>query len=350
MVDETAKLDTTLLRGFRYGCRPACGLCCFAEPRADLPERRELLRIAPATEFVETGGASYLRAHPNGGACGLLQDLRCSAHGARPHPCREFPIHVHLGTRLQASLVLSCPGVELDSLLEGASYAQRAPPVGFESELASVERRVGPALARRLSEAGRRRGRLARALEREGRWVDENDVRRILRSRVPHPGPADYPVPDPPLADDGLELLPLYFDGRAGPVALAVGLGGWEALELRPSGGVERHLGVVPPPSSPPSLAPPAEKLLTGYLRYFLERDLLFASVLPRMAEVGEGTVTDWVEEELRGIGAIVVSRAIVRSKLNGVGVEPLTATTLADGIRATDQDLMDVPTWGDRL
>jgi hypothetical protein len=68
------------------------------------------------------------------------------------------------------------------------------------------------------------------------------------------------------------------------------------------------------------------------------------------MAEVGEGTVTDWIEEELRGIGATVVSRAVARSKLSGMGVGPLPATALAAGIRATDQDLMDVPTWGDRL
>jgi Fe-S-cluster containining protein len=350
MTGTELSLDTTLLQGFRYRCRPGCGLCCFAEPRVDPAERAPLLRIAPAASFVETGPATYLRAFPEGGSCRLLRDLRCSAHEARPHPCREFPVHVHVGTRLQASLVLSCPGVDLGRLRDPTAYDARVPPVGLDSELASVEARIDPTFLRRLTDAGRRRGRLVRALEREGRWVEEAEVRRALRRRIPLPTRVDFPVEDPLAADDGLERLPLYFDGRPGPVALAGGLGGWEALELRPAGGVARRLGVVPPPDSPPHLDRPAEKLLAGYLRYFLERDLLFASVLPRMAGVGEGSVLDWVEQELRTIGATAVSRAAVRAKLTGGSAETLTENDLERGIRATDQDRMDVPTWGDRL
>ncbi len=180
--------------------------------------------------------------------------------------------------------------------------------------------------------------------------MEEEEVRRSLRARTPLPVPTDFPVADPPSANDGLELLPLYFDERAGPVALAAGLGGWEALELRPSGGIARHLGVIPPPSTLPSLDSRGERLLIGYLRYFLERDLLFASVIPQMAESDEGSVEEWIEAELRGIGATVVSRAVVRSKLRGGADEPLTESAVAAGIRATDQDLLDVPTWGDRL
>jgi len=257
---------------------------------------------------------------------------------------------VHVGLRLQASLVLSCPGVDLSVLSETTPYPQRAAPRGFESELRSAGNRIGPGVARRLVEAGRRRGRLVRALEREGRWVEEEEVRAALREDLPSPGPDDFPVGDPPSADYGLERLPLFFDGRPGPVGLASGLGGWEALELRSGGGVERHLGVVPPPSSPPPLDAGASRLLQGYLRYFLERDLLIASALPRMLDRPGGTVTEWVEEELREIGAIAVSRAVVRTKLAGRGQGSLAAADLESGIRATDQDLMDVPTWGDRL
>jgi len=350
LTEDEDLLDTNLLRGFRYACRPDCGLCCFAEPRVYPPERARLLRIAPVPEFVEGGGATYLRARPEGGACGLFVDLRCSAHGTRPHPCREFPIHVHLGHRLQASLVLSCPGVGLEELGDARPFDVREDPVGLDAEMASVLGRIESASPRRLREAGRRRARLVRTLERAGRWVEEEEVRAELRGAIPFPGTVDYPVEDPPSADDGLELLPLYFDGRSGPVALAGGLGGWEALELRSSGGVARHLGAIPPPSVPPRIAREGEALLRGYLAYFLERDLLFASVVPRMVEAEEGSVTEWIEEELRRIGATVVSRALVRAKVSGGGINPLTSAEIADGIRATDQDLMDVPTWGDRL
>jgi Fe-S-cluster containining protein len=344
------RLDIELLNGFRYACQPSCGLCCFAQPRVEPEERPELLRIAPATEFVESGGASFLRANLEGGACQLLHGSRCSVHSARPHPCREFPVHVQLGPRLQASLVLSCPGVELSSLAETESYSSRSAPLGFDSELQAVRERIDLGSTRRMKEAERRRGRIVQSLEREGRWVDEDAVRTDLRTRLPFPEPEDFPAEDPPTASEGLELLPLYFDGRAGPVALAEELGGWEALELRASGGVERHLGRVPPPTVPPKLDPEAQRSLSGYLRYFLERDLLLASVVPRMAESDVGTVTEWVEEELRRIGATVVSRAVVRAKIGGAVGERLSRREVESGIRASDQDLLDVPTWGDRL
>jgi Fe-S-cluster containining protein len=350
MIGPVPRLHTDLLRGFRYACRPGCGLCCYAEPRVDPTEKAELLRIAPLTETVEATGASYLRARPEGGACQFLRSNRCSVHALRPHPCKEFPVHVHVGERLQATLVLSCPGVELGTLRDRSLRQELPTPVGLDSELAAVGRRLDPSVTRRMDEARRRRTRLVRVLDRAGRWMEEEEVRSALRGKIPVAAAADYPAEDPPAAEEGLEFLPLYFDGRGGPVGLAEGLGGWEALELRPSGGVERLVGVVPPPASPPALEPPAIGLLSGYLAYFLERDLLFASILPRMAEVSEGTVRDWVEEELRAIGAMVVSRGSVRAKLAGHPGEPLTEADIEAGIRATDQDRLDVPTWGDRL
>jgi Fe-S-cluster containining protein len=351
MVDgDPFPLDIGLLHGFEYACQPACGLCCFAEPRVEPEERSVLLRIAPAAKFMESQSATYLASYPEGGACNLLRDSRCSAHAVRPHPCQEFPVTVHLGSRLQATLVLGCPGVDLAALEQPGAFSTRAPPRGFESELASVRYRIGPHLARRWKEGARRRSRIVRTLERTGRWVDEEEARFELRDRPLGPGPEDFPAQNPPPAEEGLDRLPLFFDGRKGPVALAEGLGGWEALELNPTGGVERHLGQIPPPTHPPRLEPGAERLLEGYLRYFLERDVLFASLLPRLLETEEGTVTEWAAMELRTIGALVISRAVVRAKLRGASGDRLSRDDLAAGIRASDQDLLDVPTWGDRL
>ncbi len=160
-----------------------------------------------------------------------------------------------------------------------------------------------------------------------------------------------FPVADPPSADDGLDLLPLFFDGRGAPVALARALGGWEFLELRPEGGVARSLGVVPPPDRAPSLEPNAARLLEGYLGYWLRRDALFGAVHLQMLRSAEaGTVTERVEGELEGIGALVLSRAEVRAKLRRGTVDRLSRSEVADGIRATDQDLLDRDSWGDRF
>jgi len=91
-------------------------------------------------------------------------------------------------------------------------------------------------------------------------------------------------------------------------------------------------------------------RLLEGYLRYFLERDALFGTVLSDLEVGGPHSVADEIAAELRAIGALVLSRAEVRGKVLGTSTGTLTERDIADGIRATDQDLLDRPTWGDHL
>jgi Fe-S-cluster containining protein len=340
-------IDVALLTGFGFGCRPDCGLCCYAEPRVLAAERTKLLQIAPATGFRGAGTDQFISSQGEGGACGLLSENRCGAHRARPHPCREFPLTVHVGDRLQATVVLSCPGVALGVLGDPS----RAESSGFPTELAALRERLDTATARRLEASRRRRRKVQRALSDEGRWEEEDDVRLRVERSLPTPTADDFPVLDPPAVEEGLHLLPLFFDGRAAPVALAQALGGWELLELRPQGGVARTLGVVPPPERMPSLAPDAARLLRGYLGYWLRRDALFGAVhLEMLRSPDDSSVTERIEQELRGIGALVLARAEVRAKLRRDPVDRLTSAELAAGIRATDQDLLDRATWGDRF
>lgn len=143
--------------------------------------------------------------------------------------------------------------------------------------------------------------------------------------------------------------LPLFFDGRRAPVALANRWGSWELLELSPTGG-GASLGVIPPPERCPELRPPAVALLDGYLDYVLERDAFLASVQLAALEAEDGTVADWARADLVELGAVVLARGSVRAKLAGRGNGPLTVEDVANGIRATDMDWLDRPTWGDRL
>jgi Fe-S-cluster containining protein len=343
------ELDTALLDGFGFECRDDCGLCCYAEPRVRASERAALLRIVPEAEFVEGDRGTFLASRPDGGACGLLAECRCTAHTARPAPCREFPVTTHLGVRIQATLVLSCPGLDLGGLATwrpgGSSHGR-----GLDAEVGALRSRIDGSVVRRLSEAARRRTRVARILRSAERWVDEEDVRKVLRRALPTPGPEEFPVEDPPAAEDGLVALPLFFDGRAGPVALATDIGGWHLLELRPGGGVERTIGVVAPPTTVPLTTPDAAAVLEGYLRYWLERDLLFGATHLAMLESDAGDVTEWVAAELRSVGATVLARADVRARARYGERRQLTADDVRDGIRATDQDLLDRDSWGDRL
>jgi len=259
-------------------------------------------------------------------------------------------VTIHVGERLQATLVLTCPGIDLHVLTDRSVGEASTPPVGLDPELASVRRRIDGTTVRRIEEARRRRRRIAIALARSGQWMEEAEVRDAFRKRLPWPTHHDFPVDDPPEADEGLELLPLFFAGRTGPLALAAGLGGWEVLELRPEGGREPPLGILPPPSRPPDVDRGGRRLLEGYLRYFLERDALFGTVLSDLEVGGPHSVADEIAAELRAIGALVLSRAEVRGKVLGTSTGTLTERDIADGIRATDQDLLDRPTWGDHL
>jgi hypothetical protein len=346
----TPALDVRLLAGFDFACRPDCGLCCYAEPRVEPAERSRLLAIEPETEIVGGPPGGFLRARGDGGACPFLAGNRCRVHRDRPSACREFPVSVHLGRRLQASVVLSCPGVTLGPLSAPVRDSAVNVRVGFVEELGSVRARIDSRTERRRLDAGRRRRQLARKLDADGRWVDEEEVRRSVRRAVPSVTDRHFPVDDPPEAAEGLAALPLFFDGRAAPVAIAGTVGGWELLQLREEGGVAHSLGVFPPPRRPPTLTAGAQRLLTGYLRYWLERDALFGLVLLDAADGDEGDVTDWVRDELCRIGAVTLSRASVRAQGRKGDGSHLDESDVALGIRAADQDLLDRPTWGDRL
>jgi Fe-S-cluster containining protein len=342
-------IDLELVRGFRFTCRSDCGLCCYAHPRVESEEVVRLLEIVPTLELKTHGRDRFIASRPNGGACQFLEQHRCRVHVARPRPCREFPLTVHLGRRLQASVVLSCPGVDLSHLVEAGDRHRIDRPVGFDDEIRALQERLGPATAARLADTARRGRKLERRLAAEGRWEDDETVRRALREHLPRPGPEDFPASDPPSAADGLERLPVFFDDRPGPVALAQALGGWELLELSPKGGATT-LGVFPPLDRPPTLDESARAIFDGYVRYWIDRDCFLAAVHIAMTEGEQGSVIDWAEGELRAIGAEVLARSVARAKLRGRATEPLGADALADGIRATDQDWLDRPTWGDRL
>ncbi len=343
-------VDTSLVVGFRYACRPGCGLCCYAEPLVPPADRLPLLRRVPEIHLVARGRDEFLAARPEGGACQLLAGNRCRAHPVRPAPCRQFPIAAHLGGRLQATVVLSCPGVDLAGLGAYRGPASGEPPPDFDEELAALRGRIDAGTPRRLAEGLRRRDRLRREFARDGRWEEEEEVRARFRRAIPDAGPEEFPAEAPPARADGLEHLPLSFDGRDGPVAWAAGLGGWELWELRPDGGTVGPVGVASPPTRPPPLSDAGRRSLQGYLRYWLDRDLLFGVVHLAMLEGSDGTVGAWVEAELRSIAALVLSRASVRATIQRGSVDRLTDDDVLAGIRATDQDLLDRPTWGSPL
>jgi Fe-S-cluster containining protein len=336
-------LDGTLLDGFRFECRPGCGLCCFAEPAVTRPERARLVQIEPELAFVEGRGSwSYLPHRPNGGACALLTGLRCRAHAARPAPCAMFPVTVHVSDRPQATLVLSCPGIDPGGLLRWARGRPAAQATaGLTAELDAADREWRRSGSQKELDRHRVRFRGSGAVEALAEWRAE------WHRAPPWPNADDFPVEDPPPPEDGFDGLPLTFSPSRGRVALAVHPGGWELYALSEQGQAPESLGVVPPPESPPPMTGQGEQLLRGYVHYLVERDDAFDAAL---AEPGpEGPIEEAVAADVVRTAATALARAHVLQRSEGRD-GPLDAADVWAGIRSTDAEWLDRPTVGRRF
>ncbi len=338
-------LDTRLLAGFRFACRPDCGLCCYTAPALREGDLAPLLAIAPSFR-PEGRSPGFVPSHANGGACTFLATNRCSVHAARPGPCAEFPLSAHAGPRVQLTLVLSCPGVDLDPLADPERSARGGPPdPSLGSELAAVRRAV-----RSLDPADRNRAERSWARALRGLGLDTASIetaRSRLRTDLPMPRPDDLAAVPVPEESEGLDRLPLFFDARYGRVALAGGDEGVELLALREGGGIERRLASFAYPDHLPRIGAEGDRLLRGYLAYVLERDGFVGAALDRTEARGEDGLIDRCREDLRELGAAVVSRAVYRTWLDGGSAEGLDADAIASGIRATDADYLDRATVG---
>lgn len=349
------ELDLSLLAGFSFHCRPDCGLCCYTSPAASPEERKRLIQIEDQVPWLDPSPDDeyfHVASQGEGGACHFLRDLRCRAYSVRPFPCRSFPIVVHLAPKGQATLVLSCPGLDLRGLEQ---WATPRPPIGgpegLAEELRAVreewERRGGAERARSWA-APRRKGisRLRRRLE-EFDWAD---LREDLLADLPLPRAEEYPVDPPPSSEEPLEHLPLFFDGRHGRVALREQNEGWECVTLRESGGTDEVLGLFPPPRVPPRLSSGAERVLRGYLSYVARREY-FRGLLVSVCEQEKTSDPRPVAQAvLRELGAQVLSRASVRAQLAGQGGDRLEETDVTRGVQAVDADFLDQTFAGERL
>ncbi|MDE1821958.1 MAG: YkgJ family cysteine cluster protein [Euryarchaeota archaeon] len=348
-------LDLSLLRGFAFRCQPECGLCCFTSPAVAPGERQRLLQIDPeAPVSVVKGGdaTSHIASREGGGACYFLSEARCRCHPARPFPCRAFPLHVALNHRAQASVVLSCPGVDLGRLEEWRTDdGPEESPVGLEEELEAVRGELrSPDVAPRSGTTADAWGRSMRRALRSSRLSDPADlIARIVR-HPPRPSDDDFPPAPLPDAQDPLELLPMYQERGVGIVAVRSQGSGCEALELQEGGGGGRSLGVFSVLDHPPSMEGSAIELLEGYLAYVVRRDHFLSSALWTWKQLkGEG-FQEVVEQRLRELGAQLLARANLRAMLRGLVSSPMSAETVELGIRAVDMDELDRPSLGQLL
>jgi len=104
------------LKGLALDCPPGCAYCCLCPPGLLDGEACALVgacegangylgedRIGDSDKAVKVRG--------DRGACSFLEKARCTVYQARPHFCRQYPVMVYSGWRLQVSAIRSCRGL-----------------------------------------------------------------------------------------------------------------------------------------------------------------------------------------------------------------------------------------------
>jgi len=112
---EPLPLDMSELEGRKFICKDPCKLCCLCQPEC-LPEEVDFFKKNHPDRLVlkKEPHRHYALALKKGqGSCSFLNNGLCEVYAHRPHFCRQFPFHIHVGSRAQVELDLSCRGVWL---------------------------------------------------------------------------------------------------------------------------------------------------------------------------------------------------------------------------------------------
>lgn len=130
MLNGPLPLDLSELEGRRFICEDPCKLCCLCQPEC-LPAEVDYFKRNHPSRLVlkKEPHRHYALALKKGqGSCSFLKNGRCEVYAHRPHFCQQFPFHIHVGTRAQVELDLSCRGVWLDrgeeAMTEGLRLVQ----------------------------------------------------------------------------------------------------------------------------------------------------------------------------------------------------------------------------------
>jgi len=110
------EFEDTEVTGLGLRCDGRCAYCCLCPPGILDQETASIEKACGKmdTDLGEDGiGDSEMAITSQGdwGACVFLKDRRCRIYESRPHFCRQYPLQVYSGWRLQLSAIRSCRGV-----------------------------------------------------------------------------------------------------------------------------------------------------------------------------------------------------------------------------------------------
>ncbi len=120
------EIDLSETESRRFECVEDCNLCCLCPPEITEGEEDFFRSSYPEaiTILSEPHRHLALSLREGIGPCVFLEEGGCRIYSHRPHFCRQYPFHVHVGERVQVSLDLSCRGLWSDRGREAERLAE----------------------------------------------------------------------------------------------------------------------------------------------------------------------------------------------------------------------------------
>ncbi len=179
-------IDTTLCKGMSYQCLEGCGACCLARVEVLPPEQNRV----QGEEDLEGGlqlsqEGVHLKSKGTGGACYFLTKRRCSVYNTRPHYCRQYPVPIMAGERLQAIPLLSCRGMwSLGSPFDPECQTEGGDDLAAHG-LACQDRLGDKFFKRELNRTRGEMNRFRKAAKRNGYDLDLEPVTQLITDIIP---------------------------------------------------------------------------------------------------------------------------------------------------------------------
>ncbi|MDP6157055.1 MAG: YkgJ family cysteine cluster protein [Candidatus Thermoplasmatota archaeon] len=112
------EIDTAELDDLSLVCLEGCALCCLCQAELVGDENRRFSEnpelkqgVSRESIFGNKTNNLFLKLKNDSGSCFFLSERKCSIYSSRPLYCRLFPVHVHVGDRVQLVANLSCRGL-----------------------------------------------------------------------------------------------------------------------------------------------------------------------------------------------------------------------------------------------
>ena len=341
----------------------------------------EVERIVGACECSESAfgedrigdSINAVKVQGDRGACSFLLDRRCKVYQSRPHFCRQYPVMVYSGWRLQLSAIRSCRGV-VAAKGEGSKSAknpkQRPRPLmelfrseverlgeqyfietleetksSFEEISDNKELYASPQEVQKLAlkvagAVGNARG-LCKAIGLDR--PDEGKARQAILETFWNDIESAFTCPD--IID-----LPVFTRPDHGwEVFRVVGSGELSAYRLMETGDLIYELTKPVTELRLRPLDQPAQKVLKQYLTMAFGRDVFYGMVA-REALVGDIPMRDLAAEIAAGIATDIWFRAGLLSDFGamahpGKGTSakgPLDQRAAKEAVIFMDADLLD--------